>query len=263
MNKIHASITDFPVFSTLETFFREFRKADVDGVELVLGAKSRWNGKQVRNLSKEYQLPIGSVHQPAWSGVGLYFDERFVEFALSAGTNKIVCHPLAFHTFESRAMGKYFEKLAKLQEKYGVHVMLENMPNDIAYYKLHQFTKDPMRSHMQKISDIADEYGFLTTYDVSHTEYKKPQDEKVFQDVLPKLGNIHLSSFRQNKHHLPLNMGFLDSEGFLKYLFQKKYKGLVTLEVFYPRIGMMLGKYSFAAVRNSVNVFRKIVGKLS
>lgn len=261
--KINASITDFPVFSRLETFFREFKKADVDGVELVLGVKSRFDAKRIQQLVKKYKLPICSIHQPPWSGMGLYFDEAFAQWAKSIGTTKITCHPLVFQAFDSKAMEKYFLRLVRLQEEYGIHVMLENMPNDLVYNKLYKFPHASVKQHLQRINEVADEYGFLLTYDVSHAEFEKPQQEKVFQELFPKLGNIHLSSFSPGHHHLPLSEGQFDSEGFVKFLYKKKYAGLLTLEVYSPRVIMLTNTYNFNAIADSVKIFRRITDKLS
>ncbi|HET9946643.1 MAG TPA: sugar phosphate isomerase/epimerase [Patescibacteria group bacterium] len=260
--KIHASITDFPLLSHLEEFFKNFSNAGVEGVEIVLGVKSRWKIQKLKYFSKKYKLPIASLHQPAWSGVGLYFDEEIGEIAQELGVKYMVFHPLAFHSFDSRAMKNYFQRLSKIQEKYGIHVMLENMPNDIAYKKLHQFPqKNTLIPHMEKISEIADEYGLLLTYDVSHAELKKPQNEKIFQDMFSHIGNIHMSSFNKNQHHLPLSMGDLDSKGFLTYLKNKKYNGLLTLEVYYPKLGLVLDRYDFSAIEDSVKIAKEILGK--
>jgi sugar phosphate isomerase/epimerase len=261
--KISASITDFPVFSRLETFFREFKNAGVDGVELVLGIKSRFDAKKIQQLVKKYKLPIMSIHQPPWSGIGLYFDDAFAQWARSIGTTKVTCHPLIFQTFDSKAMEKYFLRLSRLQEEYGIHVMLENMPKDLTYSKLYNFPHTTVEQHLERITEVADEYGFLLTYDVSHAEISKPQNVKVFQDMLPKLGNIHMSSFLPKQHHLPLSEGEFDSKGFLEFLHKKKYGGLLTLEVYSPRVIMLTNTYNFGAIADSVNVFRKITDKLS
>lgn len=261
--KISASITDFPVFSRLDTFFREFKKAGVDGVELVLGVKSRFDGGKIKRLVKEYKLPITSIHQPPWSGIGLYFDEAFAEWARSIGTTKVTCHPLIFQAFDSKTMEKYFLRLSRLQEEYGIHVMLENMPKDLTYKKLYNFPHTTVEKHLQRISEVADEYGFLLTYDVSHAEIIKPQQEKIFEEMLPSLGNIHLSSFVPGQHHLPLSEGAFDSTGFLEFLHKKKYGGLLTLEVYSPRVIMITNTYNFNAIAESVQVFRRITDKLS
>ena len=260
---ISASITDFPVFSHIETFFKEFKNAGLDGVEIVLGAKSRFFKKQILTLVDKYNLPVTSVHQPPWSGVGLYFDKEFGNWAKTIGTTSLVCHPLAFQSFESTAMKKYFQQLATLQEQYNMHILLENMPNDFAYQKLHTDKNNTMTTHLEKIGNIADEYGFLLTYDVSHAEFIDPQKEEIFQKIFPKIGNIHLSSFQNHQHHLPLTMGDLDAAGFLQYLKNKKYKGIITFEVYYPRLRMMINNYDFSAIYNSVKVFRSLTDKFS
>ena len=259
--KISASITDFPIFSNVETFFKEFKNAGVDGIEIVLGAKTRPFMKRIIKLVQKYDLPITSVHQPSWSGVGLYFDEEFIKWAKAVGTTSIICHPLTFHSFDSQGMKNYFKRLSHWQEKHDVHILLENMPDDLAYHKLHIFSKNPMEKHLEELAKAADTYGFLLTYDVSHTEYVKPQNEKIFQDIYSKIGNIHLSSFRGSKHHLPLDMGDLDAKGFLAYLQKRKYNGLITFEVYYPRLLLMVNNYDFSAIYDSVKIFRSLTDK--
>ncbi|HEV2339776.1 MAG TPA: sugar phosphate isomerase/epimerase [Patescibacteria group bacterium] len=261
--KISASITDFPMLSRLETFFKEFSKAGVDGIELVLGIKSRLHLQHIKYLSQKYRLPITSVHQPAWSGLGMYFDERFLLYVQELGVNRIVFHPLAFQSFESKNMQRYFSHLSRLQQQYNVHIMLENMPNDFMYHKLFLPPHTTVQQHLAMISEFAETYGLSITYDVSHAELTKPQETQVFQKLLPKIANIHVSSFVKGHHHLPLNRGILDVTGFLSFLKKKKYQGLMTLEVYYPRLTLMRNVYDFSAVADSVRVFREILDKSS
>lgn len=259
--KVHASITDFPVFSQLETFFKEFKAAGVDGLELVIGVKSRFEFARILYLSEKYDLPIASVHQPAWSGIGVYFDEAFVEFAKKLGTRRIVFHPLAFHSFTSPAGIAYLERLAHLQETHDITVMLENMPKDMVYQRLHDSTPEHILHHLETVGEIADTYGFLLTYDVSHAELTHPQNTDIFPKLLPKIGNIHASSFIPGKHHLPLNTGTLDTVGFVQFLQQKKYNGLFTLEVYYPKLELLMNRYDFTAIAQSVKVVKKAADK--
>ncbi len=259
--KVHASLTDFPVFSQTETFFRKFKEAGVDGLELVLGAKSRFEYARITYLAEKYDLPIASIHQPPWSGMGLYFDEDFLQVGEKLGVRHIVFHPLAFRSFESRAMREYFERLAHLQEKWGIAIMLENMPKDMAYNKLHDSTPDHMLHHLEKINMIADTYGFLLTYDVSHAEITNPAASVIFQKLFSKIGNIHASSFRHHKHHLPLTMGELETKEFVTFLSKKEYQGLFTLEVYYPKLGLIMNRYDFSVIAESVALVKKTTGK--
>lgn len=261
--KVHASITDFPVFSQLETFFKKFKEVGVDGLELVLGVKSRFEYPRIAYLSEKYNLPIGSMHQPPWSGSGFYFDEAFIHVAQKLGVRHIVFHPLAFRSFESRATRVYFERLARIQERYDVCVMLENMPKDLAYRRLHDNSSEYMLHHLENMNIIADKYGFLLTYDVSHAEIIRPADTKIFQKLFPKIGNIHASSFSKEKHHLPFTMGDFAVKEFITHLEKKKYQGLFTLEVYYPKLSLLTNRYDFTAIQDSVAIIKKILGKSS
>lgn len=261
--KIHASITDFPILSQPETFFKKFKEAGVDGIELVLGVKSRWEFARIQYLSEKYDLPIGSVHQPPWSGVGLYFDESFVEFAKKLGVRHIVFHPLAFRSFESREGRFYLERLARLQETHNVTVMLENMPKDYAYNRLHDGTADHLLHHLETMNTLCDTYGLLMTYDVSHAELTHPFQNPIFTKLFPKIGNIHASSFVPGHHHLPFGMGDFAAEAFMHDLVAKKYKGLFTFEVYYPKLGLVRNRYDFTAIAQSVAIAKRAIDKLS
>lgn len=259
--KIHASITDFPVFSQTETFFKKFKEAGVDGLELVLGVKSRFEYARIAYLSQKYDLPIGSMHQPPWSGAGLYFDESFITYAKKLGIRRIVFHPLAFQSFESRQGKAYLERLARLQDKQGITVMLENMPKDFAYKKLHDNTKEHILHHLEKMNEIVDMYGFLLTYDVSHAEIADPASSHIFQTLFPKIGNIHASSFQGHKHHLPFSMGAFRIEDFVQFLLKKKYQGLFTMEIYYPKLSMIMNRYDFSAISKSVIIVREALDR--
>jgi len=260
--KINLSITDFPIFSQQETFFKKFKEVGVDGLELVLGIKTRFEYARISYLSEKYNLPIYSIHQPAWSGVGLYFDESFLKFAKKLGVSHIVFHPLAFCSFESRAMKGYFKKLSSLQEKYNFHVMIENMPKDYAYNKLYdESSKNQIENHLEKIFEIAKNYGFLITYDVCHSEIINPVKSNIFKKLLPNVGNIHLSSFTKNKHHLPLTIGEFDTKDFIPFLIEQKYKGLLTFELYFQKLSLVLKDSEFKAIEDSVKIVRDLMNK--
>lgn len=259
--KINVSITDFPVFSGQETFFKKFKEAGVDGLELVLGVKSRFDYARIRYLSEKYDLPIASVHQPPWSGVGLYFDESFVVLAKKLGVDHIVFHPLAFESFESRRAKVYFEKLARLSQKQHISVMLENMPKDLAYKKLHDDSAEHILHHLEKINTVADTYGFLLTYDVSHAEIADPPTTAIFQKLFPKIGNIHASSFEKHHHHLPFSMGVFHIQSFVEFLQKKKYAGLFTMEIYYPKLGLWRNIYDFSAIATSTAMVKRLLDK--
>lgn len=260
--KVNLSIIgDFPIFAQLETVFKKSKETGIDGIELVLGLKTRFEYPRILYLSEKYALPIVSVHQPPWSGIGLYFDEHFVALAKKLGVRHITYHPLAFQSFTSRAGKMYLEKLARLQEKYDVIVMFENMDNEFAYRKTHDGTPDHILHHLEEINRIADTYGFLITFDVSHAEIANPGSTKIFQTMFPKIGNIHASSFTNTRHHLSLMEGKLETENLIKDLVKKRYHGLFTLEVRPSLKKLATSSYNFSDIEKSVAVVKKIAGR--
>jgi len=258
---INSSISDFPVFSRLENCFAMLKDAGVDGVELNMGIKSRWTFASVNNLSQKYNLPIQSIHQPLWSGLRIAFDEKFVLQAQTHGITKIVFHPLCFLNIRSKKMRKYFKRLSLMQEKYGINVMLETMPYNKSLKSIDYWAMEKSNSDLENIFQVAEEFNFQITYDTSHSKLEQPQSDAAFKKIFPKIANIHLSSFHGIKEHLPLYMGDFDTKGFLTFLLNKKYSGLVTLEILYPKL-FPLRKYDFLAIKKSVQFIRNITDKL-
>ncbi|SRR5258706_1973899 len=258
--KVSASITDFPLHTSIETFFRELKNCGADGVELVLGAKSVWSFEKIKMLSKKYDLPITSLHQSPWSGLGFFFEREFIKAIAVLEVKNIVFHPLAFASFNSTSMEKYFKKLDRLQSEFGIKVMLENMQNVSVYRKLYNSAPDESK-HIEAVYDIAQKYNFLITFDTTHANFISPQEEIIFQKIYPKIGNIHLSSFGPKMEHLPLDEGVFDAKGFIKYLMQQNYGGLLTLEINYFLLERFVRPYDFMAIKKSIEIIRAVADK--
>jgi sugar phosphate isomerase/epimerase len=258
--KINASITDFPFYTSLETFFKEFKAAGVDGIELVIGAKT-WHLQHALALSKKYQLPIASLHQSIWSGLGFGMDEWFLKNVREHEIHIIVLHPLVFTTFTSDRMKRYFDRVSRLQKKYDITFCLENMPKEKIYQQLYTPPYQTKVAHLQKIYDIATHYNFGVTYDISHALFTKPQEEMSFKNIFPKIKNIHLSSFQGQIEHLPLDTGDFAAKEFLRFLKAQNYKGLLTFEINYSLFKRMVAKYDFFEVQRSVKIVKDIIDK--
>lgn len=258
--KISTSLTDFlPIIGTLEPLFKGIKQAGVDNVEMVIGLKSRWSARYLRNLSEKYELPIATVHQPIWSGLGFYVDNNFAKLAKELGATDIVFHVLPFFSYKSNFMKDYFKKLAFIQKTFGITVMLENPPE---LWGLKMFNKrypalEEGLHNMENLYKVAEEYNFKITYDISHGRFPRPHQEKWFEKVFPKIHNIHVSSFDDKKEHLPLNMGNFRAHEFVSYLYERRYKGHLTFEIFYPRF-ISLRTYNFSYIQRSVEIIKSI-----
>ena len=256
--KISSSITDFaPLFLDLEYMFKGLKETGVNGVELVIGLKSRWSVDKIKHLSQKYNLPVTSIHQPIWSGLGVYFDEGFFDIAKQLGAKKVVCHPLPRYSLHDKSMEDYLQRLAHMQEVVGVEVLLENLPSQYGMKPITYFF--PLKEYiddLQRLQKATQKYNLKLTLDIDHLHNPRPHKEPWFNDVLPSIGNIHLSSFTKTQQHLPLYMGEFQAKEFIEYLTTKKYQGQLTFEIYYPKSINAFG-YDFATIKKSVDLLRK------
>lgn len=255
--KISSSITDFaPLFLDLEYMFKGLKATGIDGVELVIGIKSRWSVSKVKYLSQKYSLPITSIHQPVWSGLGVYFDEGVFAFAKRLGVTKVVCHPIPRYTFQSPQMIAYLKRLSAMQDRYNVEILLENLPTQYSMLIVgNVFRLGNGIGNIQEVFTTAKKYNLKATLDIDHLRISRPHREAWFKDVLPSIGNIHVSSFSTKEHHMPLYKGDFKAKEFVNYLQRENYKGLLTFEIYYPSL-INPFSYDFNAIRKSVDLLR-------
>jgi len=257
---VSTSIGDFPVFSRIEHSFKKAKEARVDGVEIIMGFKSRWNFDAIVTLSQKYSLPITTVHQPYWSGLGIFYDETFVAQVAKYSIKDIVFHPLCFTSIFSEKMKNYFKYLSYLQQKYKIKVLLENMTYNKTKLSLDHWVTHKDTSSLYNIFTIAKKYNFNMTYDTSHTKLIHPQKDIIFEKLFSRIGNIHLSSFHNSREHLPLTLGEFDTNKFVRYLIKKNYKGKITFEIFYPKI-FPLFQYNYEEIAKSVDMIKSLSDK--
>jgi sugar phosphate isomerase/epimerase len=255
--KVNVSIHDFsPLLRGYDFVFKNLKETGVDGIELVLGVKSRWSISYFKNLSKKYSVPIVSLHQPAWSGLGLYFDEGFFSIAKELKVTHITCHPLPGASFQSNRMRAYLKKLSQVKKRTGLEVLIENMPTTYNVPIIENiFPLDASTGDVMSLYTAISEFGLNMTLDIDHLQSPSPQKEPYFKTIYPKIKNIHVSSFDSKRHHLPLHLGNFHATEFIHYLKKEEYKGLVTLEIDYPGLITWFG-YNFEAVKKSVEIVK-------
>jgi len=251
------SVADIPLGIALEEYFLLANNLKVDGLELVVGWKTRFNIRKVARLSKRYNVPILSIHQPPWSIAGMWQDEGAFKFA-QRFNSVFVAHPIVVQPMTSPKSKEYFGWLEKMSEKYQLKILIENMTNIYQLMPLlHYVSKKHHDSATTLIpfEKICKKYGLGFTLDISHIMEKEPQNAQGFEEMLPYLSNIHLSDFTEKKEHLGLGDGTLDYESFLKYLKKINYTGLINLELC-PRVLNAREKY-YKDIAKSVNIVRQ------
>ena len=255
--KINTSINDFaPLLRGPEFLFRGLQSTGVDGIELGVGFKSRWSIKQYQTLTKKYDLPIVSLHQPLWSGIGLYFDEGAFALAKQLGIKKIVCHPLPKTSFQSSRMRTYLKRLSHMQEKFDVEILLENLPKAYNHKLLnHFFPPASDTGDILAVYTTAKEFGFKLALDIDHLRIPAPHKEEWFNTIMPLIANIHLSSFNATKKHMPLYQGKFQAREFMHYLNKHNYTGLLTFEISAPST-ITFTNYDFSSIAQSVALLK-------
>ncbi len=249
--RVSNSLTDFsPLFFDLEHLFKRLKVTGIDGVEIVIGIKSRWNAKEILKVSQKYEVPVISLHQPVWSGGGIWFDEGFFRLAKLFGVKQITCHPLLGLSFGHPLMRSYLAKLSRMQKENNVEILLENLP--VNWMGIQSDTGD-----IEKLLEVVKQYGLKMTVDIDHMRLKAPHKESWFPNVLPYVGNIHLSSFTPQYKHMPLYLGEFQTKEFISALYKANYQGLLTLELQYPRL-LTFFNYDLDMIKKSVEVVKSV-----
>lgn len=256
--KINITISDFPIFRNLDYSFKIAKESGADGVELVSGFKCHRPFKSVKELSQKYNLPVFSIHMPIWTGINIFPDFSFFKLAKELKTKYIVLHPLPHLNLDDVKSLQFFRKIHNYSKKYKVKVLLENLPNNYQIKIVDKyFPAGKDANNLSKILKIAEKYDFGITFDTTHLELEKPQEEEWFKKVLPKIKNIHLSSFTENKFHLPLYMGNFKTKDFIDFLIKNSYDGLITLEIFHPRL-ITFTRLNLKSFKESIGVLKSI-----
>lgn len=119
----------------------------------------------------------------------------------------------------------------------------------------------PDISDLAKLGEAVSKYGLGLTFDTSHAFTPAPSAEDWFESSYLLIRNIHLSSFTEGKDHLPLNIGNLDTEGFVAELRKRRYENLITLEINYPRM-IIVRSYDYQAIAYSVDAVKNNPSKV-
>lgn len=251
------SVADIPLGIALEEYFLLANNLQVDGLEVVVGWKTRFNMRKLARLSKRYNVPILSIHQPAWSIARFWQDEGAFKFARKFNA-KFVAHPVVAQHINSQTSRKYYKWLAEMAKKYEIEILIENMTN---IYQLMPLLHYVSRTHHSSATELLNfeklckKYGFGFTLDIAHLVQTEPQKAPGFKEIEPFLKSVHLSDFTQQKEHLGLGDGVLNYESFLSYLKESKYEGLINLELC-PRILNAREKY-YKDIGKSVKIVRE------
>jgi sugar phosphate isomerase/epimerase len=227
----------------LRTTFALAREAGFEGVELVLGPEVIVRGAAyVRRLSREYSLPVLSVHPPILpypghnKAAGIL--PRLVSLAEQTDCTLAVLHPPKATTTEASQWTQFVKALLRQRARGGVQVSVENAaifrPSDTGYL-LHD---------VRRLRAFADLHNLPLTFDTAHAGTLPYELLEAYAFVDGRVVNVHFSdvarrhglpkwkwvqTFWQN-HQMP-GQGALPLAEFMQALLQGGYAGILTVEV--------------------------------
>jgi len=204
----------------LESAFQIAQKTGYDGMEvLVWSDKATQTSRSIRNLSRRYEMPIGSIHAPnlflsprVWHMTPIKKLEHTVHLAVDLDVETIVVHPPFF--YQPKYSYQFVEQIHELEEKYDVTLAVENMyPVHIPIKKnyLCCFYKPGWDPSLLPFNNL--------TLDISHAGASKTYAMDLAAKFDKRLSHVHIAdaTFRKFDEHLVPGRGTMDCKEFLNH----------------------------------------------
>ncbi len=227
----------------LRTVFRLAAEAGFDGVELVTGPETWLLGaRRVAALSREYRLPVFTVHQTLAPLIGGSAARRLgdaVATAAAVGGRHVVIHPpdVARHE-EAEPWLRALDAARDRGAADGVRLAIENSgfaPHEAGRHYL---------GELEDLVAFAEGRDLDVTLDTCHVAMRGLNLATSYAVMRPRLANIHLSNLSPNgpplsfpyagplltEHRVPED-GLLDLAPFVRRLAADGYQGPLTYEI--------------------------------
>jgi sugar phosphate isomerase/epimerase len=204
----------------LNRIFEFVKKAEYDGVELVLSTKDfdTQNAIYVNKLIKENKVPVEVIRTFARSTIKK--SEFACEYARKIGAKTVILEPPRLFDF------KYVEwlkgQVPKLRKKHGVNIALKNSAAETLLGFLPGRAMNNI-GDLKKFGEVCIDTAFLYT--------KKIDLMRAYGSLKKSLVCIHFSNVRKGKlHSIPME-GVLPLESLLTKLKKDKYKKPISVVV--------------------------------
>ncbi len=216
------SLEPFPV----EEIFLLAREIGADGLELVITPLVLRTGlAKIKELSRQYNLPIYNVHQPAWyvlfTGQGLM--KKMIDQAVFFKAENLVAH---LATMRRIFHSPFFEWVKETEKERGINIAFENA----APRKLEKFPR--YAGSPKKLQEFVQKRKINLTFDVAKAVLAGIDPYQFFQKNHGQIKVVHLHGFKNGDFHIGFNGRNFDWSGFLSFVKKFNYTGMVTLEIF-------------------------------
>ena len=267
------SLYHFP----LRVAFSLARDVGCEGVELVPGPETILRGAAyVRQLSREYRLPVLSVHPPIIPYLGrgrtAHTMPWLVSLAEQIGCDVVVLHTPKATTPDEARWSEFVEVLLRTRDraKVGLRISLENPGffwESDARYVLHD---------MRKLRAFADHYDLPLTFDTAHAGSSPHELLEAWALFDGRVVNVHFSDLKHRRivpdwpplytlfrHHQMPGKGVLPLKEFVRALLKAGYSGIVTLEISPTALGAWSPSRVRTGLARAVNFVRRLEADLS
>ncbi|MGO8950563.1 MAG: sugar phosphate isomerase/epimerase family protein [Ktedonobacterales bacterium] len=219
-------------------------EAGYDGVELALGPEYSFSGiRGLQRAAQKHTVPILSVHPPFMSIPGWPRQlSRSIPYLAQVthalGVQNCVVHIAGFSSPHTPRAQRFISALQEALRSTG-NTLRIGLENSQYYRRKQRFYLDDLRA----LASFAGEHGCGVTFDTCHAAASGEDILACYEIVRPVLCNVHLNDviFRRDvpHTHIPPGKGQLPLDRFLGLLARDRYQGLVTLEIYPSRVGLM------------------------
>lgn len=204
----------------LNRIFELIKEAGYDGVDLAIdfGQFDTYNAEYLKELSKEYGLPIHAISAPAQTSAKRIKD--LVQLAKDLNSKVVVLQPPKIFDLKLSAWLK--TEIPKLREKEFISIALENAPAGtfLGIIPEHALSNT---EDLKKFKHIS--------LDTARIAEKHKDLMRAYLTFKKFLVHIHLSNvFHGKKYATPME-GIMPIESFLTKLKQEKYPGAISIKV--------------------------------
>ncbi len=240
---------------SLEELFLFGKEAGFDGIEYVAYMRDLYRSpKRIYNLSKKYDIPVISLHQPpplvVYTPYVLY--PRMASLANYFPDVTLINHHLSglVNTYSTRI--SFVNRFLRHAKKDGITVTFESNPKKPPTFGFHPLvTRNP-----KLFGDYCIAYDLPITLDTSHIADNNFDIVEFFTLYRNKIKLIHISDYKPHKQHLPFGQGDLPLKQFFKEIKKTSWKGLITFEVCkFP--GMIKKTEKLNAIKSSLEMIKK------
>lgn len=123
-------------------------------------------------------------------------------------------------------MIRNFREISSFAQDQKINICMENLASKQKAMGVHI-------PEIKKIIGDVDRENFKLCLDVAHVNTTGIPPTHFLEELREYVGHVHISDNTGDNHHLPLGMGNIDFEGFLRNL--SPYDGLVIVEGWIPR----------------------------